>query len=477
MALIVQKFGGSSVGSIERIGHVAERVTARARGGDQLVVVVSAMSGETDRLYALAHEIAPEPELRELDALMSTGEQVSAALLAIALKARGVAARSMSGTQMGLQTDGVFSRARIRSMDRSKVDAALERGEVVVATGFQGIDRYGNVTTLGRGGSDTSAVAMAAALRADECEIYTDVLGVYTADPRICPEATKLPVIAFEEMMEMASQGSKVLQIRSVELAMNHHVPLRVRSTFSDDPGTLVTEESDHIERLVVRGVSHNSNEIKVTVRAVPDTPGVASKLFKALAEESVNVDVIVQNKSLEGITDLSFTVERADQTRTERIALQFNDDVRGGGVEVDPRIAKVSVVGVGMRAHPGVAAATFEALSDAGVNIQMISTSEIKITCVVDESEVEAAVRSLHRTFELHQGGMRAKSASAPAKARPSGGSARSKKKHAAKQASGGAGRREKKATPANSKSKKKTASARTRKTVKRPTGSRRSR
>ncbi|MEM6733959.1 MAG: aspartate kinase, partial [Myxococcota bacterium] len=382
----------------------------RAATGDQLVVVVSAMRGETDRLFDLAHAITNEPNPRETDALMSTGEQVSAALLAIALNSRGVPAKSLSGSQLGLRTDGIFSRARIRSIDRGVIDRALERGQVVVATGFQGIDVDGNITTLGRGGSDTSAVAMAAALRADECEIYTDVLGVYTADPNLCPDATKLEVIAFEEMMEMASQGSKVLQIRSVELAMNHGVPLRVRSTFSNDAGTLVIPEDDHIERLVVRGVSHNTNEVKVTVRGVPDHPGVASKLFQSLADASINVDVIVQNKSLEGVTDLSFTVERTDQALTQRISLEFNHEVEGGGVEVDPNIAKVSVVGVGMRAHPGVAAATFRALSDAGVNIQMISTSEIKITCVVDQSEVAAAARALHATFELHRGGIKAK-------------------------------------------------------------------
>ncbi|MEM6532198.1 MAG: aspartate kinase [Myxococcota bacterium] len=405
--LFVQKFGGTSVGSVERIQHVAERVAKRAASGHKLVVVVSAMSGETDRLLQLASAVSSEPDPREVDALVSTGEQVAAALLAMTLKSMGTPARSMSGTQLGLRTDGRFSRARIRTMDRGVVDAALDAGEVVVATGFQGIDGAGNVTTLGRGGSDTSAVAIAAALDADECEIYTDVLGVYTADPRICPDATKLNVISFEEMMEMASQGSKVLQIRAVELAMNHGVPLRVRSTFSDDAGTLVKAEDDQIERLVVRGVSHNTNEVKVTVRGVPDHPGVASRLFKALADAAINVDVIVQNKSLEGITDLSFTVERTDQGQTEKIAQAFNDSIEAGGVEVDPNIAKVSVVGVGMRAHPGVAAATFEALSEAEVNIQMISTSEIKITCVVDESEVAAAARALHRKFELHQGGI----------------------------------------------------------------------
>lgn len=409
MALIVQKFGGSSVGSIERIQHVAKRVSERTRNGDGLVVVVSAMRGETDRLLELAKQLSSKPDPRETDALVSTGEQVSAALLAIALRELKTPAVSMSGAQIGLRTDGIFSRARIRSVERSALDACLQRGEVVVVTGFQGIDGNGNVTTLGRGGSDTSAVALAAALGADECEIYTDVLGVYTADPGLCDAARKLDVIAFQEMMEMASQGSKVLQIRSVELAMNHLVPLRVRSTFSDDPGTLVMAENEHIERLVVRGVSHNANESKVTVRAVPDHPGVAAQLFRDLADASINVDVIVQNKSLEGFTDLSFTVERIDEAETEKIARRFNERIAGAGVEVDPRIAKVSVVGVGMRAHPGVAAATFDALSKAAVNIQMISTSEIKITCVVDESDVKRAVEALHQVFELHRGGIQA--------------------------------------------------------------------
>lgn len=407
--LLVQKFGGSSVGSIEKIQYVAKRVAKRAAEGHKLVVVVSAMSGETDRLLNLAKQIDEYAEPREVDALVSTGEQVSAALLAMALKANGTPARSLNGAQIGLRTDGRFSRARIHSIEREVIDATLNGGQVAVATGFQGVDDDGNVTTLGRGGSDTSAVAMAAALRADECEIYTDVLGVYTADPRICPDAQKLDVIAFDEMMEMASQGSKVLQIRSVELAMNHGVPLRVRSTFSDDVGTLVKEEDDQIERLVVRGVSHNVNEVKVTVRSVPDHPGMAARLFKLLADAAINVDVIVQNKSHEGITDLSFTVERTDRAETEAIAKKFSLSIEAGEVEVDPNIAKVSVVGVGMRAHPGVAAAMFEALSEAEVNIQMISTSEIKITCVVDESEVQSATQALHRAFELHRGGISA--------------------------------------------------------------------
>lgn len=419
MALVVQKFGGSSVGSTDRIKHVAQRVAARRQEGDDLVVVVSAMGGETDRLLALAAAICDEPNARETDALLATGEQVAAALLAMALRSQGVRARSLTGPQIGLRTDGVFSRARIKSIDRRTLDRALDEGDVVVVTGFQGIDAAGNLTTLGRGGSDTSAVALAAALGASECEIYTDVLGVYTADPNICTAAQKLDVIAYEEMMEMASQGSKVLQIRSVELAMNHSVRLRVRSTFSDDKGTLVMQENDDIERLVVRGVSHDTNEVKVTVRNVPDTPGVAAQLFAALAEASVNVDVIVQNKSFSGVTDLSFTVGRGDQKTTERIAAEFDQRVGGSGVDVDPKIAKVSVVGIGMRAHAGVAAATFQALSDAGVNIQLISTSEIKITCVVDEAEVKAAVRALHDAFALHKGGIKHKTAPAKASAK----------------------------------------------------------
>lgn len=402
MKLVIQKYGGSSVGSLEKIGRVAERILRHRAHGTRLVVVVSAMQGETDRLLGLAYGMADRPDPRETDQLVATGEQVSAALLAIALNQRGVPARSLTGPQMRMRTDGVFSRARIRSVDRTALDTALAGGGVVVATGFQGIDDEGNLTTLGRGGSDTSAVAIAAALDADECEIYTDVLGVYTADPSVCPAARKLDEISFEEMMEMASQGSKVLQIRSVELAMNHNVPIRVRSTFSEDPGTLVTTEDAHIERLVVRGVSHSKDEVKLTARNVPDQPGIAARIFAPLAAAHINVDVIVQNISQAGKTDLSFTVGRTDGRQAEDILRRAAADIGGGTVEVDDAIGKVSIVGVGMRAHPGVAAVMFEALARAGINIEIITTSEIKVTCVVRRNQVDRAVNVLHQAFEL---------------------------------------------------------------------------
>jgi len=402
MSLIVQKYGGSSMGSIERIGQVAERVVHSQRGGTSLVVVVSAMQGETDRLLGLAHAACARPDARETDQLIATGEQVAASLLAITLVARGIKAVSLTAAQMRLRTDGVFSRARILSLERRAIDEALGRGAVVVATGFQGIDDHGNLTTLGRGGSDTTAVALAAALRADECEIYTDVLGVYTADPNICPTARKIDVISFEEMLEMASLGAKVLQIRSVELAMNHKVPVRVRSTFSEDRGTLVTDDEEAIERLVVRGVSHNKNEVKVTLRHVPDQPGVAARVFTALALQHINVDVIVQNISEAGTTDLSFTVGRADRVATEQVMHAVARDIGARGAEVEDSIAKVSIIGVGMVAHPGVAATMFKALAAAGINIQMITTSEIKVTCVIDREQTERAVNALHAAFTL---------------------------------------------------------------------------
>lgn len=405
MGLVVQKFGGSSVGTTDKIMHVARRVAARRAQGDQLVVVVSAMQGETDRLLGLANAIDERADPRETDQLVATGEQVSAALLAIALQKLGVPARSLTGTQMRLRTDGAFSRARMKSLDGSAVFAALKAGEVVVATGFQGVDANDNLTTLGRGGSDTSAVGIAAALHADECEIYTDVLGVYTADPNICPDARKLDEISFEEMLEMASQGSKVLQIRSVELAMNHNMPIRVRSTFSDDAGTLVRaekKEDQEIERLVVRGVSHNKGECKLTLRGVPDRPGIASTVFSALAEAQINVDVIVQNSSKEGLTDLSFTAPRSDRLLAEEITRKVATAVGAGECDVDDDIAKVSIVGVGMRSHPGVAAVMFGALAQAKINIQLITTSEIKVTCVIARDQVEKAVQVLHKAFAL---------------------------------------------------------------------------
>lgn len=402
MTLVVQKYGGSSVGTLDRIGLVADRVARRRAEGTDLVVVVSAMQGETDRLLGLANAISDRPDPRETDQLVGTGEQVSAALLAIALRKRGVPARSLTGPQMRMRTDGVFSRARIKSVDRTAIDQALDEGAVVVATGFQGVDDEGNLTTLGRGGSDTSGVALAAALAADECEIYTDVLGVYTADPNICPTARKLTEISYEEMMEMASLGSKVLQIRSVELAMNHNVPVRVRSTFSDDPGTLVKAEDEHIERLMVRGVSHSKDEVKLTIRGVPDQPGVASRIFLPLAAAGLNVDVIVQNISQSGKTDVTFTVGRADGGQAEDILRQVASEIGGGEVEVDDDVGKVSIVGIGMRAHPGVAAAMFDALAKAGVNIEAITTSEIKVTCVIKRADVPRAVQTLHAAFEL---------------------------------------------------------------------------
>nr|ADI22146.1 aspartokinases [uncultured myxobacterium HF0200_19H16] len=402
MELVVQKYGGSSVGTPEKICHVASRVAKSAAEGRKVVVVVSAMQGETDRLLGLAGAISERPIPREIDQLLATGEQVSAALLAMALKELNVKAWSMTGSQMKMRTDGAFSRARIRSLDRDSIERHLDEGNVVVATGFQGVDEEGNLNTLGRGGSDTSAVALAAALDAHECEIYTDVEGVFTADPRICPNAQKIDEISFDEMMELASQGAKVLQIRSVELAMNHDVPIRVRSTFSDNPGTLVRSEDDSIEKLVVRGVSHNKNEVKITLRQVPDQPGIAAKVFTRLAKAQINVDVIVQNTSLDGHTDLSFTIGETDKGQAEDLIKAVGEEIGAKGHEIDASIAKVSIVGVGMRAHPGVAAEMFETLHQAGVNIQMITTSEIKVTCVIERGETEKAVVALHEAFSL---------------------------------------------------------------------------
>ncbi|MBJ80666.1 MAG: aspartate kinase [Myxococcales bacterium] len=402
MALLVQKYGGSSVGTLEKIRNVANRVAKEQAKGTGLVVVVSAMQGETDRLLNLVQQITQRPSEREVDALVSTGEQVSAALLAITLESMGIKARSMSGSQMRIETDGHFSRARIKRVDQKAFQSALDAGEVVVATGFQGVDSQGNVTTLGRGGSDTSAVALAAALEADECEIYTDVLGVFTADPRICTAAKKLDEICFEEMMEMASQGSKVLQIRSVELAMNHNVPIRVRSTFSEDRGTLVHNEEDALERLVVRGISHNMNEVKFTMRGLPYGEGAPSKIFGALAEAQINVDVIVQNAPSENNIDLSFTLDQSDRYKAEDVLKVVLADAQGANTEIDENIGKVSIVGVGMRSHAGVAAAMFATLQAQKIDILMISTSEIKVTCVVAKADIEKAVNALHESFSL---------------------------------------------------------------------------
>jgi aspartate kinase len=419
MALIVHKYGGTSMGSTERIRSVAQRVAKWVRAGHQMVVVPSAMSGETNRLLALAKDVQPAtatPEsLRELDAIAATGEQVSVGLLALALQAQGVPAVSYGGWQVPVKTDSAFTKARIDSIDDARVRADLAAGRVVIITGFQGIDADGNVTTLGRGGSDTSAVAVAAAMKADECLIYTDVDGVYTTDPRIVPEARRLHSISFEEMLEMASLGSKVLQIRSVEFAGKYRVPLRVLSSFTpwDIPveeearsGTLITfEEDEKMEKAVVSGIAFNRDEAKISLLGVPDKPGIAFSILGPVAEANIDVDVIIQNVSHDGKTDFSFTVHRNDYQRT--LDLLKNSVLPNTGaaqVSGDTKICKVSIVGIGMRSHVGVASRMFKALSDEGINIQMITTSEIKTSVVIDEKYMELAVRALHKAFDLEQ-------------------------------------------------------------------------
>jgi aspartate kinase len=417
MALIVHKYGGTSMGSTERIRNVAKRVAKWVRAGHQMVVVPSAMSGETNRLLSLAKELQPAQMtpavLRELDAIAATGEQVSVGLLSIALQAEGLQAVSYAGWQLPIDTDSSFTKARIQRIDDVRVRADLAAGKVVVITGFQGVDEAGNVTTLGRGGSDTSAVAVAAAMKADECLIYTDVDGVYTTDPRVVPEARKLDTITFEEMLEMASLGSKVLQIRSVEFAGKYRVPLRVLSSFTDwdipieeeaKSGTLITfEEDTKMEQAVVSGIAFNRDEAKVTILGVPDKPGVAFRILGPVAEANIDVDVIIQNVSHDGKTDFSFTVHRNDYQRTlDLLKTQVAPATGATQVTGDPRICKVSIVGIGMRSHVGVAATMFRTLSEEGINIQMISTSEIKTSVVIDEKYMELAVRALHRTFEL---------------------------------------------------------------------------
>jgi aspartate kinase len=417
MALIVHKYGGTSMGSTERIRNVAKRVAKWVRAGHQMVVVPSAMSGETNRLLGLAKELQPAQMtpavLRELDAIAATGEQVSVGLLSIALQAEGLQAVSYAGWQLPIDTDSSFTKARIQRIDDLRVRADLAAGKVVVITGFQGVDEAGNVTTLGRGGSDTSAVAVAAAMKADECLIYTDVDGVYTTDPRVVPEARKLDTVTFEEMLEMASLGSKVLQIRSVEFAGKYRVPLRVLSSFTDwdipieeeaKSGTLITfEEDTKMEQAVVSGIAFNRDEAKVTILGVPDKPGVAFRILGPVAEANIDVDVIIQNVSHDGKTDFSFTVHRNDYQRTlDLLKTQVAPATGATQVTGDPRICKVSIVGIGMRSHVGVAATMFRTLSEEGINIQMISTSEIKTSVVIDEKYMELAVRALHRAFDL---------------------------------------------------------------------------
>ncbi len=419
MALIVHKYGGTSMGSTERIRNVAKRVAKWHRAGHQMVVVPSAMSGETNRLLALAKDVAPEKPAtayyRELDQLAATGEQASSALLAIALQAEGVEAVSFSGWQVPIRTNDAYTKARIESIDDARVKGELAAGKVVIITGFQGIDEAGNVTTLGRGGSDTSAVAVAAAMGAAECLIYTDVDGVYTTDPRVVPEARRLARVSFEEMLEMASMGSKVLQIRSVEFAGKYRVPIRVLSSFTAwdidlneeaQSGTLITFEDDEsMEQAVVSGIAFNRDEAKITVLGVPDTPGIAYQILGAVADANVEVDVIIQNIGREGKTDFSFTVHRNDLAKTLDL-LKTHVAPKLGAAEVvgDARICKVSIVGIGMRSHVGVASRMFRCLSEEGINIQMISTSEIKTSVVIDEKYMELAVRALHREFELDQ-------------------------------------------------------------------------
>jgi aspartate kinase len=405
MALIVQKYGGTSVGTVERIEAVAEKVQKFKENGDDVVVVVSAMSGETNRLLGLASDVMERPDARELDVLVSTGEQVTIALLSMALKKRGVDARSYTGAQVKILTDDAHGKARIQEIDSHNMQKDLEAGRVVVVAGFQGVDPNGNITTLGRGGSDTTGVALAAALKADECQIYTDVDGVYTTDPRVVEDARRLEKITFEEMLEMASLGSKILQIRSVEFAGKYKVPLRVLSSFKEGPGTLITidnEESDSMEQPLISGIAFNRDEAKLTLVGVPDIPGVASKILGPIGDQNVEVDMIVQNIGQDGTTDFTFTVHRNEFAKAEEILNTICKDLGAREVIGDNKIAKVSIVGVGMRSHAGVASTMFRSLAKENINIQMISTSEIKVSVLIDEKYLELAVRSLHSAFDL---------------------------------------------------------------------------
>ena len=403
MSLIVQKYGGTSVGSVERIEAVAEKVAACRVSGDDIVVVVSAMSGETNRLLGLADAITETPIPREIDVLVSTGEQVTIALLSMALNKIGCEARSYTGTQVKILTDNFHTKARIEEIDVECMQADLKLGRVLVVAGFQGVDSAGNITTLGRGGSDTSAVALAAALKADECQIYTDVDGVYTTDPRVVEGARRLEQITFEEMLEMSSQGSKVLQIRAVEFAGKYKVPLRVLSSFKDGPGTLITlEDDDSMEKPIISGIAFNRDEAKLTIQGIPDTPGVASRILAPIGEANVEIDVIIQNVSEDGTTSLTFTVHRNDLSRARGLLEGIAMELKARSVVTDDHIAKVSLVGVGMRSHAGVASRMFTALAEHNINIQMITTSEIKIAVIIDEKYLELAVRSLHSAFEL---------------------------------------------------------------------------
>lgn len=405
MALIVQKYGGTSVGSIEKIQNVAKKVVEEYKKGNRMVVVLSAMAGQTDKLIELAHEMTADPDRRELDVIMSTGEQVSIALFSMAVKSMGYDACSLLGFQVGIRTDQIYGKARIQDIKTERVFQELDKGRIVSVAGFQGLDQGGNITTLGRGGSDTSAVALAAALKADVCEIYTDVTGVFTTDPNICPKARKMDYISYEEMLEMASLGAKVLEIRSVEFAKKFNVPIHVRSTFSNERGTMVVSETKDMEKVTVSGIAFNKNEARITISKVPDKPGVAASIFNPLVKSGIVVDMIVQNTSEEGLADLTFTVTKADFYKSMKLLSDVAKEIGAEKVLGDENIAKVSIIGVGMRTHAGVAQKMFTTLAKENINIMMISTSEIKVSCVIEEKYTELAVRVLHEAFGLENG------------------------------------------------------------------------
>ncbi|MFT7527163.1 MAG: aspartate kinase [Arenicella sp.] len=404
MTLIVEKFGGTSVGTIERINAVADHLISKHEAGEKLVVVLSAMSGETNRLIKLANDICDSPPPREMDVLISTGEQVTIALLSMALQQRGNNARSYTGSQVSIRTDRVYSRARILDIDSRKIRVDLEQGRIVVVAGFQGVDSDGNITTLGRGGSDTTAVAIAAAINADECRIYTDVDGIYTTDPRVVPEARRLKSITAEEMLELSSLGAKVLQTRSIEFANKYRVPLRVLSSFVAGEGTLISydDQEASMEAPLISGIAFQRDEAKLTIRGIPDHPGVAHTVLGPISDAHINVDVIIQNASQQGFTDLTFTVPRDDYEASKKILEKLVIELDAKDVKGDNKIAKISIVGVGMRSHSGVANTMFKTLADNDINIQMISTSEIKVSVIIDESKLDHAVQQLHRAFEL---------------------------------------------------------------------------
>ncbi|MFZ7111942.1 MAG: aspartate kinase [Desulfatiglandales bacterium] len=402
MALIVQKYGGTSVGSIEKIKKVAERVLDYHKEGNQMVVVLSAMAGQTDGLIKLAYEMTDHPDPRELDVIMSTGEQVSIALFAMAVKSMGFQARSLLGFQVPIHTDHLYGRARIQEIDTSRIRQELEKDTIVTVAGFQGLDEHNNITTLGRGGSDTTAVAIAAALGADVCEIFTDVEGVYSTDPNICPRAKKMDTISYDEMLEMASLGAKVLEIRAVEFAKKFNVPIHVRSTFTKERGTMVVAETRDMEKVMVSAIAYNKNEARVTITKVPDRPGIAAQIFEPILKSGIVVDMIVQNTSIEDKTDLTFTVPKLDFPETIRLIRDIATEIGAEKVLGDENIAKVSIIGVGMRNHAGVAQKMFETLANENINILMISTSEIKVSCAIEEKYTELAVRILHEAFGL---------------------------------------------------------------------------